>query len=137
MTDSYQPIFRSILESSIAKDYMVRHVFEDLLKLAVWLTGEVEMTHDAVARKTGIPEEMVRAAIAKLEEPDPESRNRAHEGRRLVRLDAGRSWGWLIVNFAFYREQVRLDGKKRRQAKYRLRLAGGIERPQGRPRKKA
>ena len=115
----YQPIFRSILQSSIARDYVVRHVFEDLLKLADWNDGEVDMTYDAIARQTGMPEEMVREAIKKLMQPDPESRNQDEEGRRLVPIDEDRSWGWRIVTFQFYREQIRLDGKRRRQQAYR------------------
>ena len=120
----YQPVYRSILDSSIARDHVVRHCFEDLLKLADFKTGVVDMTHSAIARRTNVPEEMVRHAIAELEQPDPESRNRTAEGRRIVRLDESRPWGWRIVNYLQYRHEVVLEGKRRRQAAYRERHKG-------------
>jgi hypothetical protein len=113
----------SILDSSIAADYVVRHIFEDLLKLANWLTGEVDMTHEAISRRINAPVETVRRAIDELEKPDPLSRNRAEGGRRIVRLDPERQWGWKIVNYAHYRDEVRLQGKRERQARHRERTA--------------
>lgn len=55
-----------------------------------------------ISEEVGIPEDQVRAALRELEAPDPESRSEAHEGRRLLRMDDHRDWGWFVVNGAYY-----------------------------------
>lgn len=113
----FAKVFTQILESSLAEDYKTRLVFEDLLKLCD-IDGVVDMTHEAIARRTNVPLKIVRHAIEELEKPDPRSRTTTHEGRRIVRLDETRDWGWLIVNHGYYRnlaseEQRRLRTKAR------------------------
>jgi hypothetical protein len=98
----FAKIFSQILDSSLAENYQHRHVFEDLLKLCD-INGVVDVTHEAIARRTNVPLEIVKAAIAELEKPDARSRNPDHAGARIVRLDAHRDWGWLIVNYHHYR----------------------------------
>jgi hypothetical protein len=97
----FAKIYTQIFDSSIADDYRVRHVFEDLLKLAD-MTGAVDMTVEAISRRTNVPFEEVQRGIERLCEPDPNSRSGAQEGRRLVPLDSNRSYGWLIVNYIHY-----------------------------------
>jgi hypothetical protein len=99
----FAKVFEQIFDSSIAEDWQVRHVFEDLLKMAD-INGVVDKTIEAVARRTNIPIEIVQRAIGELEKPDPESRIKDHEGRRIMRLDDHRSWGWFIVNYKHYRD---------------------------------
>lgn len=98
----YAKVFTSILDSSINSNYQVRHVFEDFLKLAD-PDGVVDMTPEAIARRTNVPLDIVLFGIAELEKPDPSSRNMVEEGRRLIRLDPHRTWGWQIVNYKHYR----------------------------------
>jgi hypothetical protein len=98
----YAKIFRQIFDSSIAENYEVRHVFEDLLKLAE-IDGCVDMTLEAIARRTNVPLDKVRVGIDELCKPDPKSRSKEHEGRRLIPIDARRGWGWRIVNYEKYR----------------------------------
>ena len=64
--------------------------------------GIVDMTVEAIARRTTIPEEVIRLGIEHLEKPDPESRSPAEEGRRIVRLSDTRPWGWRLVNYQLY-----------------------------------
>jgi hypothetical protein len=101
----FAKIFASIFDSSIAEDWQTRVVFQDMLVLAD-KNGILDMTPASIARRTNIPLEMVTDAIPKLEAPDPSSRTEANEGRRIVRLDAHRAWGWQIVNFIKYRESA-------------------------------
>lgn len=115
----YAKVFEQILDSSLAEDFQVRHVFEDLLKLAD-REGDVDRTHESIARRINCPLEMVRRAIAELEKPDPTSRTKDHAGRRIIRLDQHRDWGWKIVNHAYYR-QLQTEDDKREQAKLRMR----------------
>jgi hypothetical protein len=107
----YVKVFSQILDSSLAKDYSTRHIFMDLLVLAD-LDGVVDMTHEAIARRTNVPIDIISGAIAELESPDPDSRSDLEDGRRLVRLDDHRDWGWQIVNYDVYRE-MRDDAARR------------------------
>jgi len=66
--------------------------------------GAVDMTADALARRTTIPLEVIELGIAHLEQPDPQSRTPDEDGRRIVRLADDRDWGWRIVNYEHYRK---------------------------------
>ncbi len=120
----YAKIFAQIFDSSIAENYEVRHVFEDLLKMAD-RDGVVDMTVEAVARRSNVPVEKIREGLATLMLPDPKSRSKDHAGSRLIPLDSGRDWGWIIVNYQHYRaiqdEEARRsyfrDAKRKERAK--------------------
>jgi len=117
-------VFGQIFDSSIAEDYNCRRMFMDLLILAD-RTGAVDMTHEAIARRTNVPLEQVRRYIAELCQPDPTSRSKREEGKRLVPLDSQRDWGWQIVNYQHYRvlkdEEARRSYFRDAQRKYRRR----------------
>lgn len=110
----YAPVFQSVFRGTLCGRWP---------DLPVWLTllplmdsrGEIDMTHEAIAALTGWPIELLRQAIAALEQPDPRSRSQAEEGRRLVRLEAGRDWGWRVVNHAMYRAKASDLNQSRRQ----------------------
>lgn len=106
MSQLYSRVFIQILDSSIAEDFTVRHVFEDFLKLCEHKTGVVDMTRQALSRRLNVPMEILDSAITKLESPDPNSRDMEFEGRRIERLDKHRDWGWRILNWQKY-ESVR------------------------------
>lgn len=103
----------------------MRHVFEDLLKLADQ-DGTVNRTHEAIARRTNVPLDMVKMAIAALELPDPRSQSKIADGARLVRLEDGRDWGWKIVNHGYYRA-LRTAEEKREMDKERQRKNRGTK----------
>ena len=107
----FAKVFSQIFDSSIARDYAVRHMFMDFLVLAD-REGVVDMTVDAISRRTNVPQEIVKHAIEELSKPDPLSRSIEEQGRRLVRLDSHRTWGWQIVNYDHYRNLV--DEESRR-----------------------
>lgn len=110
-------VFAQILDSSLADDYLVRLVFEDLLKLAD-AEGIVDMTPSAIARRTHVPLEIVLRGIERLSAPDPESRSPQEEGRRIVLLDTHRSWGWRVVNYLHYRNIRDEDGRRKYMREY-------------------
>lgn len=107
----FAKIFEQIFDSSIAEDWQTRHVFEDLLKLCD-RQGILDRTPEAIHRRTNVPLEIIKAGIAKLELPDPRSRNPEFEGRRIVRLDEHRDWGWRIVNYSYYRQIASEDQRR-------------------------
>lgn len=74
--------------------------------------GEVDMTADALSRRTTIPIEIISEGIHRLLEPDPDSRSPVEEGRRIVPMDPARNWGWRIVNYERYRN-IRSEEERR------------------------
>ena len=107
----YAKVFAQIFDSSIAENHKTRHVFEDLLKLAD-SGGDVDMTTEAIARRTNVPLGEVEAAISELEKEDKKSRSPEFEGKRIIRLDDHRTWGWHIVNYQHYRNLIDEDSRR-------------------------
>ena len=107
----FAKVFHQIFDSSIAEHPQTRFTFTDLLILADG-RGRVDMTHDAIARRTNRPIEIIRETIANLEGPDPNSRDPKENGARIKRLDPHRDWGWQIVNFWKYRALGSADDRK-------------------------
>jgi len=68
--------------------------------------GVLDMTPQAMAARTSIPLEIITKGIGILSEPDPYTRTPGEEGRRIILMDDRRPWGWLIVNYAKYRDMV-------------------------------
>jgi hypothetical protein len=95
-------VFDQIFDSSIAEDWLARHVFMDLLILAD-RDGVVDITAEAIARRTNVPLKHVIHALKQLSSPDLKSRSKECEGRRIVLIDSHRDWGWQIVNYEHYR----------------------------------
>lgn len=101
MQQLYARVFLQILDSSIAEDFFLRHVFEDLIKLAS-KNGVVDITREAMARRLNLPLEKLNEALKRLESPDPKSRDPENDGRRIELLDGHRDWGWQILNWSKY-----------------------------------
>ena len=78
-------------------------MFMDLLVLAD-SDGVVDMTYEAISRRTNVPIDEVKKYLHELGQPDPASRSKLNEGRRIIPIDSGRGWGWQIVNYSHYRE---------------------------------
>lgn len=88
--------------------------FQQLLILAD-RCGVVDMTAEAIARRTTIPLGIIEKGIKALESPDPDSRRPDEDGRRIVRLADHRAWGWQIVNFEHYRAIRNADERREYQ----------------------
>lgn len=99
----YAKLFRSMYDGTLASEgpWEALVTFQQLLVLADRF-GSVDMTPAAISRITTIPREIIDAGLAALSQPDPESRSEEAEGRRIVPIDPSRSWGWQIVNHAYY-----------------------------------
>jgi len=117
-------IFVSLWDGTLATDWPAWSVFVFMIASATD-DGVLDLTPQAIAARTGIPLEQVRGAIVVLEAEDPESRTGEAGGRRIVRLDEHRSWGWQIVNYMKYREIRDKETRKRqyRESKARARSA--------------
>jgi len=125
--------FAQIFDSSIVEKPEVRFTFMDLLVLAD-PDGVVDMTHEAIARRTNRPLEIIRATIAELEALDPQSRTPDEDGARLKRLDTHRDWGWCIINFDRFHK---LASEEARRAKTRERVTKYRDKVRGKPQSNA
>tara|TARA_R110000868_G_scaffold120983_1_gene320996 strand:+ start:508 stop:1212 length:705 start_codon:yes stop_codon:yes gene_type:complete len=93
--------------------------FQQLIVLAD-KHGHVDMTAEAVARRTTIPLPIIETGIATLLMPDTQSRSPDECGRRIVPISEGRDWGWRIVNYDHYRK-IRSEEERREYHKQYMR----------------
>lgn len=119
----YGKIFEQIYESSVCEDWKALVVFQQLIVLSD-SDGTIDMTHESISRRTNIPIDIIRHGIDVLEKPDAKSRTKDFDGRRIIRLDEHRDWGWFVVNKGLYckktdrekyKEQNRLRQKRHRE----------------------
>jgi hypothetical protein len=109
----YGKVFTSMYDGTLA----TRGPWQALVTFQQFLVlkdrgGIVDMTPDAISRRTTIPIEIINIGIAALEQVDTESRSNELEGRRIVRLDPERSWGWKVVNHEKY-NKIRSEDDRR------------------------
>lgn len=110
----YTPIFDSIFQGSLCGRWPDTGVWLCLLALAD-KNGNLDMTAGYIAAITGIPLQTLNECIERFMAPDPESRTKSDDGRRLVLIDADRPWGWRVVNHSKYKEKARLMAKSQRE----------------------
>lgn len=113
----YGKIFESMYDGTIAANWKALITFQQMIVLSDQ-HGVCDIHPPALAKRTGIPLEIIEEGIAYLEKPDIYSRSQEHEGRRIVLLDDHRPWGWSIVNHKHYRD---LSSTEDRREKDRLR----------------
>ncbi len=110
----FTKVFQSIHDSSIMEEeLMTRLVFYDLLAEADE-NGHIDMTLPALARRCNLPTDAVENAIHALSSPDPMSKSKTEDGRRIVPIENERPWGWRLVNHAKYREKGSKQEKRRK-----------------------
>lgn len=109
----YAKLFASLYQGTLRGCSDEILVFTNLLAHAD-AGGTVDKHWRAIADETGLPRDRVESALLTLEAPDPESRSPEEGGRRIVRLDEHRSWGWRIVNYGKYRS-IRHEEDRREQ----------------------
>jgi hypothetical protein len=109
----YGKLFAQMYDGTLATKgpWQALATFQQLIILADQ-HGVVDMTADAIARRTTFPLEVIQLGIAELEKPDPDSRTPDEGGRRIVRLSDSRPWGWRIVNHGHYR-RIRTEEERR------------------------
>lgn len=123
----YAKLFTSIYQGTLRGNSRGLLVFTNLLAHAD-SAGHVDIHPRAIADEVGLAPDEVRAALDELEAPDVESRTPNEDGRRIVRLDDHRAWGWRIVNYAKYRaiknEDDRREQNRLAQARWRAKQSG-------------
>ena len=109
----YVKLFTSIYQGTLRGNSAGLLVFTNLLAHAD-RDGVVDLHPRAIAEEVGLPLDVVRDTLLVLESPDEESRSPEEQGRRIVRLDEHRAWGWRIVNYVKYR-QIKSQEDRREQ----------------------
>lgn len=117
--ESYTKLFSTIVTSTIWS--------EPASTCKVWVTmlavvdrrGHVMSSVPGLARLANVSLHECEAALATFLAPDPYSRTKDNEGRRIAEIDGG----WLLLNYAKYREKMaeadRREYKTQWQAKQR------------------
>jgi hypothetical protein len=113
----YIKLWDDILDSTIwmEEDHVVR-VFLTFLLVANW-DGFVDMPIPAIAQRARVSIQECIAAIEKLEAPDPFSRTKAEQGRRIIRVTEEQTL-WHITNFEKRRGLRDEKAKRKHQAAY-------------------
>ena len=118
----YAKLFTSIYQGTLRGNSHGLLVFTNLLAHCD-KEGVADIHPRAIAEEVGLSQDQVRAALEVLESPDDESRSPEEHGRRIIRIDEHRAWGWLVVNYAKYRairsEEDRREQNREAQARWR------------------
>jgi len=102
MSDSYTKLFPSLLTSTVwLESAETRLVWITMLALAD-RDGLVEASVPGLAKLAGVSREACDEALRVFSSPDPDSRSKREEGRRIVAVDGG----WLLVNHLDYRQKA-------------------------------
>lgn len=123
---SYVKIFDSIVASTIwsaPSDHRV--VWVTMLAIAD-RDGYVKASVPGLAHLCRVSREACESALASFLAPDPDSRTKTHDGRRIAVAEGG----WLLLNYEFYRDMASAEEKREkdrlRQERKRLRDASRL-----------
>lgn len=108
----YGKIFASMYDGTLYGHWQAIVTFQQMIVLCDG-DGLIDMTPQAIAARTSIPLEIIQKGVEVLEQPDPYTRTPGDDGRRIVRLDDHRPWGWRLVNHHVYRDMVAAEDKRR------------------------
>ena len=104
----YTKLFSSIITSTIWREPpVVCKVFITMLALAD-KNGEVTATIPGLADMARVTREDCEAALKTFLAPDPDSRSKDSDGRRIEEIEGG----WELINHAKYRKMTDLDKYK-------------------------
>ncbi len=108
----YTKLFSSILHSTVwLADGPTRLVWITMLALTD-RDGTVEASVPGLAKAAGVTREECDRALAFFTAPDPDSRTKDHEGRRIAAIDGG----WRLLNHAKYRERASAEEVREKNA---------------------
>lgn len=107
----YGKVFESIYDGTLAGHWEAIVTMQQLVVLAN-ADGVVDMTADAIARRTTIPLRIIAKGLEFLMLPDPYTRTPGDDGKRIVKLDEHRPWGWRLVNHGKYKRLRNMEEKR-------------------------
>lgn len=117
----YIKLFGTILDSTIWSESKETKLLWITMLAMCGKEGIVEASIPGLAERSRLTLKETEESLKRLELPDPYSRTKEHEGRRIKTVDGG----WLILNHAKYRlklsEDERRAYKAAKQREYRER----------------
>ncbi len=114
MQRGFTKLFNTIVTSTIwQEDDKTRIVWITMLAIAD-AAGVVSASIPGLASVSNVDTEAARAAVAKLQDIDPDSRTKDFDGRRIEAIDGG----WHILNYAKYRRMLSEDERREYKAKW-------------------
>lgn len=131
---SFFKCHNSMLQSSVwtVENAETRIVWITMLMLAD-RNGEVMASVPGLASSAKVSIEACVEALKRFQEPDPWSRTKTLEGRRIQEIEGG----WEIVNYQFYRELMsekqKAEASAERSRRYRARKKVNTEPDDGIP----
>ena len=102
----YTPVYDHMLNGTLFGRWPHTGIWACLLSRAS-REGVIDEVPASLAAAIGVPVEMLMSCIEDFMKPDPGSRTKAFDGRRLELIDPARDWGWKVLNHAKYREKAR------------------------------
>lgn len=106
---SFTKVFSTLLDSTIwTEPHATRVVWITMLAMSD-RKGRVSASVPGLARRAGVSREECDAALSTLLGPDPYSRTKDFEGRRIRPIDGG----WQVINYQKYRDMR--DEEERRE----------------------
>jgi hypothetical protein len=118
MSDGFTKLFGSLIHSTIWREKNhVRLVWITMLAM-VNRHGVVEASLPGVADAARVTIEECEDAIAKLSSPDPYSRSKDHDGRRITTVDGG----WRLLNYETYRKRMSQEDQREKAAERQQRF---------------
>jgi hypothetical protein len=114
MSDGFTKLASSIVTSSIwSADNDTRILWITMLALAD-ADGFVNGSVPGLSAMARIPLDAVRQSLEILQQPDPDSRTKDNEGRRIEPVEGG----WVVLNYLAYRDRERANKRKEYLRKY-------------------
>ena len=108
----YTKAFRSLLTSSVWGEPDTTRIVWITLMLEADQDGIVEASVPGLARLAVVSREACETALATFLAPDPDSRTKEHEGRRIAAVDGG----WVLLNHPKYRSKSSPDERRAKDA---------------------
>lgn len=116
---TWTPLWSSIVDSSVWGESKETKILWITMLAKKDRNGFVEASLPGLARAAVLSLPETEKAIKVLEAPDPHSRSKVNEGRRVKKVDGG----WMVLNHFPYRDQMgaeyRREYQRQKQAQYR------------------
>lgn len=123
MSTTYTKLFSSITESTVwREDDHTRLVWITMLAMAD-KRGRIWASVPGLADRARVPVESCRHALGRLTAPDPDSRTKEHEGRRVEPIDGG----WRLLNHGKYREARDEEAERERKREWARKKRAGVK----------
>lgn len=108
----YVKLFSTILDSSIMDEPVVTRWIWTVMLAMKDRDGIVAASVGGLARRAGVQREDIETALSAFLSPDPDSRTKDDEGRRIEVVDGG----WRVLNHQKYRDLESLSDRRAKDA---------------------